>query len=77
MGKVNIIGEKCAETAVLVGIITQEQNEEKVSEYLDELAFLSDTAGAVVISRFTQKMDKPNGASFLGSGKIKEVADYV
>ena len=77
MGKVNIIGEKCAETAVLVGIITQEQNEEKVSEYLDELAFLADTAGAVVISRFTQKMDKPNGATFLGSGKIKEVADYV
>ena len=77
MGKVNIIGEKCAETAVLVGVITQEQNEEKVGEYLDELAFLADTAGAVVISRFTQKMDKPNGATFLGSGKIKEVAEYV
>lgn len=77
MGKINIIGEKCAETAVLVGIITQEQNEEKVGEYLDELAFLADTAGAAVINRFTQKMDKPNGATFLGSGKIKEVADYV
>ncbi|MBO7496402.1 MAG: GTPase HflX [Salinivirgaceae bacterium] len=77
MGRVNIIGEKCAETAVLVGVITQEQNEEKVGEYLDELAFLADTAGAVVISRFTQKMDKPNGATFLGSGKIKEVAEYV
>lgn len=77
MGRVNIIGEKCAETAVLVGVITQEQNEEKVGEYLDELAFLADTAGAVVINRFTQKMDKPNGATFLGSGKIKEVADYV
>lgn len=77
MGGVNIIGEKCAETAVLVGIITQEQNEEKVGEYLDELAFLADTAGAAVVNRFTQKMDKPNGATFLGSGKIKEVADYV
>ena len=77
MVRVNIIGEKCAETAVLVGVITQEQNEEKVGEYLDELAFLADTAGAVVISRFTQKMDKPNGATFLGSGKIKEVAEYV
>ena len=77
MGKVNIIGEKCAETAVLVGIITQEQNEEKVGEYLDELAFLADTAGAAFVNRFTQKMDKPNGATFLGSGKIKEVADYV
>lgn len=77
MGKINIIGEKCAETAVLVGIITQEQNEEKVGEYLDELAFLADTAGAAVVNRFTQKMDKPNGATFLGSGKIKEVADYV
>lgn len=77
MGRVNIIGEKCAETAVLVGVITQEQNEEKVGEYLDELAFLADTAGAAVVNRFTQKMDKPNGATFLGSGKIKEVADYV
>jgi len=77
MGKINIIGEKCAETAVLVGVITQEQNEEKVGEYLDELAFLADTAGAAVVNRFTQKMDKPNGATFLGSGKIKEVADYV
>lgn len=77
MGKINIIGQKSAETAVLVGIITQEQDEAKVGEYLDELAFLADTAGAVTINRFTQKMDKPNGATFLGSGKIKEVAEYV
>jgi len=77
MGKTNIIGQECAETAVLVGVITQEQDEAKVGEYLDELAFLADTAGAVTVNRFTQKMDKPNGATFLGSGKIKEVAEYV
>ena len=77
MSRVNIIREECAETAVLVGVITQEQSEEMVSEYLDELAFLADTAGAVTVARFTQKMDKPNGATFLGSGKIKEVTEYV
>ena len=77
MGKINIIGQECAETAVLVGVITQEQDEAKVGEYLDELAFLADTAGAVTVNRFTQKMDKPNGATFLGTGKIKEVAEYV
>ncbi len=77
MGKINIIGQECAETAVLVGVITQEQDEAKVNEYLDELAFLADTAGAVTVNRFTQKMDKPNGATFLGTGKIKEVAEYV
>ena len=77
MSRVNIIREEFAETAVLVGVITQEQSEEMVSEYLDELAFLADTAGAATVARFTQKMDKPNGATFLGSGKIKEVAEYV
>ena len=69
--------EQIAETAVLVGVITQEQNEEKVNEYLDELAFLADTAGAVAVKRFTQKMDRPNGATFLGAGKIQEVAAFV
>ncbi|MBP5667805.1 MAG: GTPase HflX, partial [Salinivirgaceae bacterium] len=63
MGKINIIGQESAETAVLVGVITQEQDEAKVGEYLDELAFLADTAGAVTVNRFTQKMDKPNGAT--------------
>lgn len=77
MGKINIIREELRETAVLVGVITQEQDEDKVNEYLDELAFLADTAGAITTKRFTQKMDKPNGATFLGSGKIKEVAEYV
>ena len=77
MGKINIIREERRETAVLVGIITQEQDEAKVNEYLDELAFLADTAGAIPVKRFTQKVDKPNGATFLGTGKIKEVAEFV
>lgn len=77
MGKINIIREERCETAVLVGIITQEQDEAKVNEYLDELAFLADTAGAIPVMRFTQKIDKPNGATFLGTGKIKEVAEFV
>ena len=77
MGKINIIREERRETAVLVGIITQEQDEAKVNEYLDELAFLADTAGAIPVKRFTQKIDKPNGATFLGTGKIKEVAEFV
>ena len=55
MGKINIIREERRETAVLVGIITQEQDEAKVNEYLDELAFLADTAGAIPVKRFTQK----------------------
>lgn len=77
MGRVDIIREERRETAVLVGVITQDQDEEKVNEYLDELAFLADTAGAITLTRFTQKMDHPNGATFLGSGKIKDVAEYV
>lgn len=77
MSKPEIIREERKETAVLVGVITQEQDEEKVNEYLDELAFLADTAGAIPTMRFTQKMDKPNGATFLGKGKIQEVAEYV
>jgi len=65
------------ETAVLVGVITQIQDEHKSKEYLDELAFLVETAGAEPVKRFTQKMAKPNPKTFLGSGKIKEIADYI
>lgn len=74
---IGISREKITETAVLVGVITQDQTEEKVNEYLDELAFLVDTAGAVAVNRFTQKMERANGATFLGSGKIQELATYV
>mgnify|MGYP000867849828 FL=1 len=73
--KIKIIpsGEK----AVLVGIITQLQNEKKSKEYLDELAFLVETAGATPVKRFTQKMAKTNPKTFIGSGKINEIAHFV
>lgn len=65
------------EKAVLVGIITQNQSEEKLSEYLDELAFLTQTAGGEVVRRFTQKMDKPNPKTFVGTGKLEEIDAYI
>ncbi|MGB0177827.1 MAG: GTPase HflX [Owenweeksia sp.] len=65
------------EKTVLIGAINQFQSEEKVDEYLDELAFLADTAGADSVKRFTQKLDKPNPKTFLGSGKISEIASYI
>jgi GTP-binding protein HflX len=65
------------ESAVLIGAITAFQSEEKVNEYLDELAFLADTAGADSLKRFTQKLDAPNPKTFLGSGKIQEIAAYI
>ncbi len=66
-----------ASTAVLVGIINLEQDEEKVREYLDELAFLTETAGAKPMKRFTQKVDIPNPKTFIGSGKLSEVKDFM
>ena len=65
------------EKAVLVGIITQLQNEKKSKEYIDELAFLVETAGATPVKRFTQKMAKTNPKTFIGSGKINEIAHFV
>jgi len=65
------------EKAILVGIVTQNQNEEKLSEYLDELEFLTQTAGGEVLKRFTQKMDKPNPKTFVGTGKLEEIELYV
>jgi len=61
----------------LVGVITQIQDEKKSKEYLDELAFLVQTAGATPVLRFTQKLAKPNPKTFIGSGKINEILDYV
>lgn len=69
--------EKKEETAVLVGIITQEQDETKVEEYLDELAFLALTAGAIEHARFTQKISSPNPKTFVGTGKLEDIAAYV
>jgi GTP-binding protein HflX len=65
------------ESAILIGIITAQQTEEKIVDYLDELSFLADTAGADAKKRFTQKLDKPNPKTFLGTGKIEEIAAYI
>jgi len=65
------------ERAILIGIVTQFQNEERLSEYLDELAFLADTAGADSLKRFTQKLDSPNPKTFLGKGKMEEISAYI
>ena len=72
-----IISEAKTENAVLVGLITPEQNERQVKEYLDELAFLADTAGAVTVKKFTQKLDYPNQTTFVGKGKLQEIKEYV
>jgi len=61
-----VISEVKAETAILVGLITQEQNEAKTKEYLDELEFLADTAGAVTVKRFTQKVNGPSQTTYVG-----------
>jgi GTP-binding protein HflX len=65
------------EKAVLVGIINKDQNEEKVKEYLDELEFLTYTAGGEVFKRFTQRMDIPNPKTMIGTGKMEEIEKYV
>jgi len=65
------------EKTAIVGIVTQNQSEEKLNEYLDELEFLTYTAGGQVVKRFWQKMDKPNPKTFLGTGKIDEINYYV
>jgi len=65
------------ESAVLVGVITKSQNEEQSKEYLDELAFLTYTAGGEVVKRFTQKMDMPNPKTFIGSGKMKDLEEFI
>ena len=72
-----VISEAKAETAILVGLITQDQNEEKTNEYLDELEFLADTAGAVTVKRFTQKLGGPNMVSYVGKGKLEEIKQYI
>jgi len=73
----NIEIKKNIERAVLVGAITGRETEETVKEYLDELAFLVDTAGGEVLTRFTQKLDKPDPATFIGKGKLEEVRAFV
>jgi len=72
-----IITHTETENAVLVGLITPEQNEAKVKEYLDELDFLADTAGIKAVKRFTQRLDMPNSVTFIGSGKLQEIKEYT
>ena len=72
-----VISEAQTEKAVLVGLITQNQNERKTNEYLDELAFLAETAGAEVVTRFTQKLDSPNSVTYVGKGKLQEIKEYL
>ena len=72
-----VISEVKAETAILVGLITKEQDEAKTKEYLDELEFLADTAGAVTVKRFTQKVGGPNQTTYVGKGKLEEIRDYI
>jgi GTP-binding protein HflX len=66
-----------SEEAVLIGIITQHQDEEQANEYLDELEFLTLTAGGEAVKRFTQKIDTPNPKTFIGTGKLSEVREYM
>ncbi len=72
-----VISEAKTETAVLVGLITKNQDEAKTNEYLDELEFLADTAGARTVKRFTQKVDGPSQVTYVGSGKLQEIKQYV
>ena len=72
-----VISEVKAETAVLVGLITKTQDEAKTKEYLDELEFLADTAGAVTVKRFTQKVVAPNQTTYVGKGKLEEIRQYI
>ncbi len=72
-----VISKETTENAVLVGLVTREQNEDKVNEYLDELEFLADTAGAVTVKRFIQKLDYPNPRTFVGKGKLEEIRLYI
>ena len=72
-----VISEVQAETAVLVGLITKTQDERKTNEYLDELEFLAETAGAEVVKRFTQKLDQAHSVTYVGKGKLEEIKEYI
>lgn len=72
-----VISEAQAETAILVGLITQQQDERKTNEYLDELEFLADTAGAVTVKRFTQRAAGPSAVTYVGKGKLEDIRAYI
>lgn len=77
MGNYYETSDQEEQTAVLVGLIQKEDTEEKVAEYMEELAFLSETAGLVPQKRFVQKLWKPDPRTFMGSGKINEIDEYI
>ena len=72
-----VISEAKTETAILVGLITQRQDEKKTNEYLDELEFLAETAGAKVVRRFTQKLVQAHAVTYVGEGKLQEIEQYI
>ncbi|MGP1477338.1 MAG: GTPase HflX [Phocaeicola sp.] len=72
-----IISEVKAETAILVGLITPQQDERKTKEYMDELEFLAHTAGAHVVKRYTQRVGGPNSVTYVGVGKLEEIRKYI
>ena len=72
-----VISETKTETAVLVALITPQQDEAKTKEYLDELEFLAETAGARTVRRFTQRANGPSQVSYVGSGKLQEIRQYI
>jgi GTP-binding protein HflX len=72
-----VISEAKVETAVIVGLITPQQGERKTNEYLDELEFLAETAGAKVIKRYTQRVTGPSSITYIGSGKLQEIRDFI
>ena len=72
-----VISEVKAETAILVGLITPKQDEAKTKEYLDELEFLADTAGAVTVKRYTQRVGGPSSITYVGKGKLEEIRAYI
>ena len=72
-----VISEVKVETAIIVGLITPQQNERKTNEYLDELEFLAETAGAKVIKRYTQRVNGPSSVTYIGSGKLDEIKQFI
>jgi len=77
LSKGHFVHKQKEETAVLIGLITKTQNERQATEFLDELAFLADTAGAKTTKRFTQRLDHPDSKTFIGSGKLEEIRKYI
>ena len=69
--------EKKQETCILIGLVTRDQTREQLVECLDELAFLAETANARCLKRFSQNLDRPDSRTFVGSGKLQEIMDFV